>query len=124
MASRIRWRDTRVLSNGIIHRLAVWLGLACSPSLHVGCDLCTYHRKHPVIPPAPEPDFCYVHPDFCYFHGHEPVPEDCFRVCGKCGHAYGSAEDLLCLHIEEMGDVYPAATVEDVLYCPLCTHDW
>ena len=24
----------------------------------------------------------------CYFHGDEPVPADCYRICGECGHAF------------------------------------
>ena len=49
---RTRWRDARRLSNGRAYRLAVWLGLVCSPSLHTATGACTFHRWHDGKGPA------------------------------------------------------------------------
>lgn len=89
----------------------------------------------------------------CYFHGDEPIPPDCFRVCGECGHAFTAAE-LLTEHnrvvawlewISEqervkaptwdrsgqwIGAAFPEAPrvpesdPDRVHVCPLCTHDF
>lgn len=77
--------------------------------------------------------------DFCAIHGYEPLPPQYFRICGECGHAYGSADELLAADLAVVtalaestaaaGDTIPvqvhaARTVEQVHCCPLCTHDW
>ena len=36
--------------------------------------------------------------DECAIHGHEPIPPDCFRVCGECWHAYPTAQALVDEH--------------------------
>jgi hypothetical protein len=41
---RIRWCDARTLRNGLPWQLAVYLGVACSPSLHLSLSRCTFHR--------------------------------------------------------------------------------
>lgn len=132
MLKRIRWRDARTLDNSIIHKVAVWLGLVCSPSLHVGSALCTFHRRRPVQEgPRNTPKLSLVPPynaygndDLCAIHGYEPVPPNCFRICGECGHAYATAEDLLRINHELWGDQFDVRAVESILDCPLCTHDW
>lgn len=81
----------------------------------------------------------------CYFHGEEPIPEGAYRVCGECWHCYNTAEDLIAednrvredmrLHAnwralgyrsyDDMASgLQPATTADNILFCPLCTHDW
>lgn len=80
--------------------------------------------------------------DTCWFHGFEPIPPHCFRVCGECGHAYATAEDLLAVEHEAVArtnalwrvdeapelppfkPLLPHERVEDITFCPMCTHDW
>jgi hypothetical protein len=80
--------------------------------------------------------------DTCWFHGFEPLPPHCFRVCGECGHAYATAEDLLAVEHAEVARINASASgnaalglepwepllphkrAEDIPFCPLCTHDW
>lgn len=89
----------------------------------------------------------------CYFHGIEPIPADCYRVCGECGHAYTLAS-LLTEHnrvLAEMDTIaeaersgaptwdrsgqgigaafpdqpaVPETNPDAVRACPLCTHDF
>lgn len=89
----------------------------------------------------------------CYFHGAEPVPVDCYRTCGECGHAF-TAVSLLVEHnrllarleaiaaAEQVGaptwdrsgkwiggafpDLPPVPETDpDAVHtCPLCTHDF
>lgn len=64
--------------------------------------------------------------DECWFHGEEPIPPGCYKVCGECWHAFATAEDLLEAEREicaRMG-LTPAESAEDVVICPLCTHDF
>lgn len=83
----------------------------------------------------------------CWFHGHEPIPEGAYRVCGECWHCYNTIEDLVAEenttraeHLrdsdwqalgyrshDEMAQGLQPITVDQVdkiLFCPLCTHDW
>lgn len=72
--------------------------------------------------------------DRCFFHGVEPVPNDCYRVCGECGHAFVTAEALLQAEhdvVEEINRAsltdwraVPSENADDIHFCPLCTHDW
>jgi hypothetical protein len=89
----------------------------------------------------------------CYFHGVEPVPADCYRVCGECGHAF-TAAGLLAEHnkvaarihaadeAERTGTVVwsptgewvgglipdlppnPETDPDAIPFCPLCAHDF
>lgn len=46
--------------------------------------------------------------DECAIHGHEPIPPDCFRVCGECWHAYPTAQALVEEHnkiLQEMSQI-------------------
>jgi hypothetical protein len=80
-------------------------------------------------------------PDWCEWHHRIEVESpDTFRVCGECGHVWNTAEELLDefnregerveRQLAEMldggrftGDL-GATDVADVLFCPLCLHDW
>lgn len=81
--------------------------------------------------------------DECYIHGEEPIPENCYLVCGECGHAYPTAEDLMAadraeverinaallgcqaaLDIVPWEPLVPHEHAEDITYCPLCSHDF
>lgn len=70
--------------------------------------------------------------DVCALHGYEPIPDGCFRVCGKCHHAYATAEDLIHeenrlrdeLRLFDGIRQNPCDSVADILCCPLCSHDW
>lgn len=63
--------------------------------------------------------------DHCAVHGHEPVPPRYHLLCGECGHVFVTAQELLdahnvrCLEV----DAPYAASADDVLVCPVCTHD-
>jgi hypothetical protein len=64
--------------------------------------------------------------DQCWLHGEEPIPRGCYRVCGECGHAFATAGELLDAErriCAEMGFT-GAESAEDVVVCPLCTHDF
>jgi hypothetical protein len=71
----------------------------------------------------------------CYFHGEEPIPHDVYRLCGECGHAYTTANDLLDAYNFETDVINGAMSMFDspiphetdvgrIYSCPLCTHDW
>jgi hypothetical protein len=63
--------------------------------------------------------------DECFFHGHEPIPDGCYTVCGECWHAYVTEEELLeadAVAAEQVG-APPAAKASEVTFCPLCLHD-
>jgi hypothetical protein len=63
----------------------------------------------------------------CFWHGEEPIPEGAYLVCAECGHCYVTADDLLVAHREmrkEIGLPPHVATPSEILYCPLCAHDF
>jgi hypothetical protein len=76
-------------------------------------------------------------PGECFWHGVEPIPEDVFIVCGECGHAYPTADDLDRVirqthHEATVGAARPEyrpGPLPEVLdleawpFCPLCCHD-
>jgi hypothetical protein len=77
-------------------------------------------------------------PGGCFWHGVEPIPEDAFRVCVECGHAYPTADDLDRVirrtHHEAVAGAtrpeYRPGPLPEVLdldgwpFCPYCAHDW
>jgi len=73
-------------------------------------------------------------PSECFWHGVEPIPADAFVVCGECGHAYPTADDLDRViretHHEASTPAYPLGPLPEVLdldawpFCPLCAHDF
>ena len=32
---RVRWGDMSHMQNGVVHKLLVWLGIICSPTMHM-----------------------------------------------------------------------------------------
>jgi len=61
----------------------------------------------------------------CYWHNVDE-PGDAWRVCFECHHAFLSAADLLAAHnavLAGMG-LEAETDVEQVHWCPACTHDW
>lgn len=63
-------------------------------------------------------------PISCWFHGLEPIPDDVYRVCLECGHAW-MREALEAAH-HELGDDPDAepTPAERIWSCPLCIHDF
>ncbi len=65
--------------------------------------------------------------NYCAIHGEEPIPPMYYRVCGECGHAFLTREELEELdHARAVecglqGDPQPA---EQISTCPMCTHDF
>jgi Fe2+ or Zn2+ uptake regulation protein len=57
----------------------------------------------------------------------EPLTETTHRVCFECGHVYETPTDVEQLH-REIADDYTIQVsgkkAEDILFCPLCLHDW
>ncbi|WP_158881907.1 hypothetical protein [Amycolatopsis anabasis] len=64
--------------------------------------------------------------DECFFHGHEPLPENYYRVCGECGHVFATADELLRREREIANEVgfQPETDPDRVYVCPLCAHDF
>ena len=62
-----------------------------------------------------------LHPDLCWFHGEEPVPDDAYRVCGECGHAW-AREALIAADAEKFNG--SPRNPETIYACPLCVHDF
>lgn len=64
--------------------------------------------------------------DRCYACGVvDPVTADTYIVCGECGHAFQTREDLVALDRTwwvEMGEPYPGDN-HPIYACPCCTHD-
>ena len=66
----------------------------------------------------------------CHSHGLDESDVGAWRVCGECGHVYRSPEDLRRVWADEVGPAYapgPAPEVppaDEILACPLCSHDW
>ncbi|WP_433364091.1 hypothetical protein [Streptosporangium sp. CA-115845] len=55
----------------------------------------------------------------------EPWTADVHQVCGECGHVFPTAAALLAddaATAKEFG-LTPAATAEQVVACPHCSHD-
>lgn len=60
----------------------------------------------------------------CYFHGEEPIPEDCYILCGECWHAW-TVESLLEEHNKILSHYgVTEENPENIFSCPLCTHDF
>lgn len=71
--------------------------------------------------------------DRCAIHGHEPIPANCYRVCGECWHAYATADELIEADYAVRLDLAEADGLADLVerrdpdlihICPLCTHDF
>ena len=76
-----------------------------------------------------EPSPCQHEPfDFCMSHYRcEPMTESTYTVCGECGHAFDTADDLLRDHnavLVELGIDRIDTDPEKVWVCPHCTHDF
>jgi hypothetical protein len=62
----------------------------------------------------------------CFWHGHEPIPDDAYVVCGECGHCWVTGDDLLAdarLLCAEIGLTLPPGDPDKITFCPLCSHD-
>ena len=76
----------------------------------------------------------WVGEDNCWHHGHEPIPEGAYRVCGECGHCFATEADLSQAdfdvrhkaYLAGFTDSYPTVlrSGEQIYSCPLCTHDF
>lgn len=63
--------------------------------------------------------------ELCYIHGHEPLPEAYFCLCGECGHVYTTAEDLIRAYVDEEPEPKgPVPNAADIAFCPYCMHDF
>jgi hypothetical protein len=76
--------------------------------------------------------------DFCWgCVQNEPAPEGgAYRICGECGHVYGTPEDLVREDYELWveisytnpeflaGSNVPTRPPEEIYSCPICTHDF
>lgn len=73
--------------------------------------------------------------DWCAIHGHEPLPENYYKICGECLHCWPTREEFLAdvqKNLADMANVpvewgpMPprAATDDDEHVCPLCTHNF
>ena len=58
----------------------------------------------------------------CWWHGEEVIPEDVYRVCMECGHAW-TLEALEAADAERYPDM-GRRPAEDIFSCPLCVHDF
>jgi hypothetical protein len=67
-------------------------------------------------PPKNSPDFCWSH------YVIEPMPDNCYRVCGECMHAFPTEADLIRDMWMEWGDYRHAG--DQVHSCPHCIHDF
>lgn len=65
--------------------------------------------------------------DVCFFHGHEPITDETYIVCGECWHAW-TARELLDAHnalLDELGIGGERETEPQAIStCPLCIHDF
>jgi hypothetical protein len=66
--------------------------------------------------------------DDCAVHGHEPVPEGCYLVCGECRHAFATADELVRADQAVRESLEGSASagpwpVDEIDVCPHCTHD-
>jgi len=62
-------------------------------------------------------------PDFCWSHYViEPMPDNCFRVCGECMHVFATEADLIRDMWMEWGDYRHAG--DQIHSCPHCIHDF
>lgn len=62
--------------------------------------------------------------DQCAIHGHEPIPEKYFRICGECWHVFVTAEELVQAYRDEMPEPKRPTPLEEIYFCPYCTHDF
>lgn len=66
----------------------------------------------------------------CWWHNADEPSEGAYRVCFECRHTYPTAEALRQAWTEEVGPAYapgPAPApppADEILACPLCSHDW
>lgn len=67
--------------------------------------------------------------EHCHWHDrHEPVPDSgAYIVCGECGHVYVTALELLKTFADEAPadhEIDGDMTAKDIMFCPLCLHDF
>lgn len=62
--------------------------------------------------------------DGCWHHGHEPIPEGAYLVCGECGHCYVTEADLIETERQLYPDLPVRASAATMWACPLCAHDF
>lgn len=77
---------------------------------------------------SPESMVVTMSNDQCYIHGHEPIPDGYFKICGECWHVFPTAQALidddLAVRREYLGPAMGPDPVEDIHICPHCTHDF
>lgn len=91
-------------------------------------------KPTPVHPVIGEP---WPHPwdphDHCFMHGCEPITGEPYIICGECGHCYRTADELVLyfwgLVRLNNGEDFERPTgtpvaADDILFCPLCLHDF
>lgn len=58
----------------------------------------------------------------------EPVTDETYEVCFECGHVYETEQDLIDTEYETAqsyeDQAIPKQKGIDILYCPLCLHDF
>lgn len=64
----------------------------------------------------------------CFFHGIvEPMTHRSIQ-CFECRHVFKDGDELVRIEMEQWSSMWEEAgrvpTVNDILCCPLCIHDW
>jgi hypothetical protein len=64
----------------------------------------------------------------CALHGVIEPHQDGSIWCPECWHTYWDSASLIATELVEWGSTWMDAgrtpTVDDILCCPLCLHDW